>query len=94
MTDTTSNHEEPQPSDRLRLRGRSARVNRRSDGEPIGASIFLTAEQLEELGLQTVRIEMLNYRVKDGELCVVEARESGNVRGNSSTRADYMADQH
>ena len=54
--------------------GRSARVNRSSDGEPIGASIFLTADDLAELGIHPIRSEVVDYRVRDGELRIDAAK--------------------
>ena len=55
--------------------GRSARVNRSGDGEPIGASIFLTADQLEQLGIESLDQEVLQYRVHNGELHLVGTTE-------------------
>ena len=94
MNCTRSTSDDPASDQSSTPFGRSARVNRRSDGEPIGASIFLTAEQLEQLGLRTVHIETLKYRVCDGELYLAEAGGIDTVGRNSSTQPDKLAEHH
>ena len=76
---TRARSEEARPTNPLAAAGeRSARVNRTSDGDPIGASIFLTAQDLEALGVNAVRLDEFTYLIQEGELQLV-----GRIRGDT-----------
>lgn len=47
---------------------RTARVNCDAEGGVVGCAIFLTGEQLCELGLDPETIERIEYVVTDGDL--------------------------
>ena len=47
---------------------REARVARDGDGDPIGAAVFLTADELADLGVDPVRADAVNVSVEDGEV--------------------------
>lgn len=54
---------------------RSARVNRDTDGESLGATVFVDAEQLAELGIDPDAAEV-EYQVVDGRLTLSDTGES------------------
>lgn len=46
---------------------RSARINR-ANGNPLGASLFLSDDELRELGIDPDGAQQVRYQVEDGEL--------------------------
>ena len=49
---------------------RQARISRDSTDAPLGAAVFLTAADLERLGVDPSAAERVAYAVQDGELQV------------------------
>jgi len=47
---------------------RTARLARDGDGDPIGAAVFLTADELAELGVDTSTTDAVDITVEDGEV--------------------------
>ena len=47
---------------------RTARLARNGDGDPIGAAVFLTADELADLGVEPERTDAVNVSVEDGEV--------------------------
>lgn len=47
---------------------RTARLARDGDGDPIGAAVFLTAEELADLGVDTDTTDTVNVAVEDSEV--------------------------
>ena len=47
---------------------RTARLARNGDGDPIGAAVFLTADELTDLGVEPERTDAVNVSVEDGEV--------------------------
>ena len=48
--------------------GRRARLSRNKDDSPIGVALFVTAEELAMIGIDTVTTEFVELRIADGEL--------------------------
>lgn len=55
---------------------RIATINRDTSGNSLGATIYLSTEQLQELGIDP-DAGQVRYYVKDGQLHVEEARYNG-----------------
>ena len=72
--------------------GRSARVNRTPDGDPIGASIFLTAQQLDDLGFHPVQLEALVYAVQNGELRLAGSPNRDDLLEERAQTASHRRD--
>lgn len=49
---------------------RTAKLSRDSDGEALGAAVFLTGEDLADLGVDVDTTERVLFQVEDGELHV------------------------
>lgn len=47
---------------------RTARLSRDGNGDPIGAAVFLTAQELSDLGIDTEITDTVNVTVEDGEV--------------------------
>ena len=47
---------------------RTARLARNGDGDPIGAAVFLTADELADLGVEPERTDAVNVSVEDGKV--------------------------
>ena len=47
---------------------RRARVNRASDGHPLGLALFITARELRDLGIDPEDVDRVAYSVEDGEI--------------------------
>lgn len=54
---------------------RTARLARDGDGDPIGAAVFLTADELADLGVDTDTTDTVNVAVEDGEVCLTAEHE-------------------
>lgn len=52
------------------LSGREARLTRDRDGEPVGAAVWLNADELAALGVNIEAGDVVAYRVNNGDLCV------------------------
>jgi hypothetical protein len=48
-----------------------ARVNRDGNGDPLGAAMFLSGEELQDLGIDPNETDRVAYAVRDGRLRVV-----------------------
>lgn len=53
--------------------GREARVNRDGDGEAVGVAIFLTADELRDLGVSPEETDRVSYGVDNGRVRVHSA---------------------
>jgi hypothetical protein len=53
---------------RTQTRRREVRVSRGPEGDPIGAAVFLTADELRSLGVEPARTDAVNVSVEDGEV--------------------------
>lgn len=51
--------------------GRTARITRDGEGEPIGAALFFTPSELGEIGVNTVAADLIELRIEDGEVRLV-----------------------
>jgi len=51
--------------------GHEARVNRDGNGDPLGAAMFLSGEELQDLGIDPNETDRVAYAVRDGRLRVV-----------------------
>lgn len=49
---------------------RQATVNRAGDGQPLGAAVWLNADELAALGVDVDAADAVAYRVEDGDLHV------------------------
>jgi len=49
---------------------RQATVNRTGDGQPLGAAVWLNADELAALGVDVDAADAVSYRVEDGDLHV------------------------
>ena len=49
---------------------RQAMVNRTGDGQPLGAAVWLNADELAALGVDVDAADAVAYRVEDGDLQV------------------------
>lgn len=58
---------------------RTATVNHAPDGEPLGAAVFLDAEELAQLGVDPDAVGVVTYWVEDGELCVGRPQVAGET---------------
>ena len=47
---------------------REARVNRTSDGQPLGLALFISARELRSLGIDPEDVDRIAYSVEDGKL--------------------------
>jgi len=47
---------------------REARLNRDGNGDPIGAAVWLNADELADLGVDVDTADAVAYRVEDGDL--------------------------
>ena len=47
---------------------REVRVNRASDGQPLGLALFITARELRSLGVDPENDDRVAYAVEDGEI--------------------------
>lgn len=56
-------------------RSREAEITTGSDGEPLGACIYLTQAELAGLGIDSTKTDRLSYVVEDGQLKVTESEE-------------------
>ena len=52
---------------------RQARVNRDPDGEPLGISLAISADELRELGIDPDEADAVEYEIADGGLQLREA---------------------
>lgn len=59
----------------LATQARQARVNRDGDGEPLGISVAVSADELRALGVPVDRLDSVEYAVRDGELRLSEPSE-------------------
>lgn len=59
----------------LATQARQARVNRDCDGEPLGISVAVSADELRALGVPVDRLDSVEYAVRDGELRLSEPSE-------------------
>ena len=48
--------------------GRRARLSRNKDDSPIGVALFVTAEELVMIGIDTATTEFVELRIANGEL--------------------------
>jgi hypothetical protein len=48
--------------------GRTARIARDSDGEPIGVALFFTPEEIESLGVNTDIADAVELQMRDDEV--------------------------
>lgn len=67
MSDTTRSGDKsviPRSTDDAR----TARLNRKTDGDPLGAAVFLTEDDLQQLGVDLVDADRVAYTVADGDL--------------------------
>lgn len=53
---------------RTQTRRREARVSRDPEGDPIGAALFFTADELRSLGVEPETTDAVNVSVEDGEV--------------------------
>jgi len=51
--------------------GRTARIAHDSDGEPIGAAMFFTPEELHDIGVNPTTAEAVELRIVDGEVQLI-----------------------
>lgn len=51
--------------------GREARLTRDGEGDPIGAAVWLNAEELAALGVDIATADSVTYRVSGGGLHIV-----------------------
>lgn len=58
--------------------GRTARIARNSDGAPIGAALFFTPEELENLGVNLGAADAVELRVEDGQASFIPISRRGN----------------
>jgi hypothetical protein len=49
---------------------RTARLARETDGDPLGAAVFLTDDDLRKLGVDLVDADRVAYVVADGDLAL------------------------
>jgi len=56
---------------------REARVSNDGDGKPIGAAVFLTAEDLAVLGVDPARSDRVTISVESGRLRVRRTENGG-----------------
>lgn len=61
-------HEHLSPATPQNQSGRRARLSRNTDGSPIGVALFVTAEELSMIGIDTATTEFVELRIADGEL--------------------------
>lgn len=47
---------------------RTARLARDSDGDPIGAAVFFTAEELADIGVDTDNTDTVRIVIEDGSI--------------------------
>ena len=47
---------------------RTCRLNTDSDGEALGVTVFLSPEQLGDLGVDVEDTDSLSYKIEDGEV--------------------------
>jgi len=47
---------------------REARVNRASDGQPLGLALFITAHELRSLGINPENTDRVAYTVEDSKI--------------------------
>ena len=50
------------------MNSRRARVNRASDGQPLGLALFITARELRSLGIDPEDANQVAYAVEGGEI--------------------------
>jgi len=55
-----------------------ATVNRNTDGDPLGSSLFLSVEDLVALGIDPDRTREVTYWIEDGELRVAAVASGGS----------------
>jgi len=56
--------------------GRKARIARGHDGSPIGVAVFLTAEELTDLGIDPSSVDVVRIRVYGGDVHFVPVNSS------------------
>ena len=57
---------------RTQTRRREARVSRDPEGDPIGAAVFFTADDLRELGIDPTTADAVTVSVADGEVRLLD----------------------
>ena len=57
---------------RTQTRRREARVSRDGDGDPIGAAVFLTADELRALGIDPTTADAVTVSVENGEVRLLD----------------------
>jgi len=60
---------------------RRANVSHTADGQPIGAAVWLNANELADLGVNVDAADAVAYRVNDGDLQVDDLRRVGGDGG-------------
>ena len=60
---------------------RTARLARDEDGDPIGAAVFLTADELAELGVETSTTDAVGITIEDGEVRLLNTTVSEATDG-------------
>ena len=51
---------------------RVATIHERSDDTPMGVTVFLTSDELRELGIEPALVDGVRPRIEDGELYLDE----------------------
>jgi len=57
---------------------RQATVNRRPDGSALGVAVFLTGDDLADLGIDPDATDAVDVQVKDGDLELTPAHAEGS----------------
>lgn len=78
---TTERRTDTQPNS---TSGYEARVNRDGDGNPLGAAMFLSGEELRELGIDPTDTDHIAYSITDGQLRVVGGDSTTNTDGGET----------
>lgn len=47
---------------------RKARISQDGNGEPIGVAVFITADELTDLGIDPEAAEIVNVSIEDGRI--------------------------
>jgi len=54
--------------------GRTARITRDGEGEAIGAAVFFTPSELQQIGINPGTTASIEFRIKNGGLRVIPIR--------------------
>ena len=55
---------------------RTCRLNTSEEGEALGVTVFLSPEQLQDLGIDVEETDSLSYKVENGEVVLSETENT------------------